>query len=69
MSDRDETCYYASSCGHEICNSYECGDYFDTTHEEPITECPKCGQKWDKDCDQFGCWACGFDKYTPPWNQ
>ena len=48
MSDRDETCYYASSCGHEICNSGECGDYFDTTANEYY--CGLCGALIEADC-------------------
>ncbi len=26
--------------------------------------CPLCGQNWDKDCDNFGCWECGYNYHT-----
>ncbi len=26
--------------------------------------CPLCKQKWDKDCDNFGCWECGYHYHT-----
>ena len=25
-------------------------------------DCPKCGNRWEPDCDQFGCWVCGYNK-------
>jgi hypothetical protein len=32
--------------------------------------CPKCGFEWTDDCDQFGCWNCGFmNKYKPDHNK
>ena len=24
--------------------------------------CPVCGMRWYSDCDQFGCWSCGYEK-------
>ncbi|MFP4365497.1 MAG: hypothetical protein ACLFQA_00250 [Bacteroidales bacterium] len=26
--------------------------------------CPLCGQRWDNDCDKYGCWECGYNYHT-----
>ena len=30
--------------------------------EAEAKTCPFCGVAWEPDCNQFGCWSCGYRK-------